>query len=174
MLLSTALPNDVAALLRNLADGALAFPLELIDDGRFPGVKPVPAAPFAACRMPEEARAGLLLYSGFGSQSHDASRKLNSREAAYWHGVYHRMEPDDWNANYWFRQVGPHDIGPALADAARAAGWDPGNSWDHSRFVDFTTKARTGRDTVKLKIAESVQLAEWQLLFGFCAKDKSE
>ncbi len=174
MLPLTALPTDLVDLLRNLGDGALAFPLQLMEGGRFPTVNLFPSAHFKACRMPEEARAGLLLYAGFGTQSHAASQALSSREGTYWHGVYHRLEPDDWNAKYWFRQVGPHEIGPALAEASRVAGWDPGHSWDHSRFVDFTASARNGRDPAKLKIAETVQLAEWQFLFSFCAKDKSE
>lgn len=174
MLLRIKLPTEVRELLDRMGGGNSPFPLQAVEGNRFPCVGTFPARAFAHCRMPAEARAGLLLYAGLGSDSHSASQVLKSREGTYWHAIYHRMEPDDWNAKYWFRQVGLHDIGLGLAQAARTAGWEPGNTWDHSHFVDFTTEARASADAAKVEIAQAIQLSEWRLLFEFCAQDKRD
>lgn len=174
MLQRTKFPTDLIALLQQVGDGDVQFPLEALKDGRFADLAPFSASAFRKCRMPAEAYAGFLLYAGFGTQSHSASQDLKSREGSYWHGIYHRMESDDWNAKYWFRQVGPHDIGPSVAAAARTVGWETGSDWDHSGFVEFASEARAGRDKKKLEIAHAIQLLEWQLLFEFCAKEISE
>ena len=174
MLQRTKFPTDLITLLQQLGDGNVLFPLEVLNSGRFAELAPFPESAFRNCRMPAEAYAGLLLYAGFGTQSHSASQDLKSREGSYWHGIYHRMEPDDWNAKYWFRQVGPHEIGPSLAAAARAAGWETGTNWDPSGFVEFASEARASHDRAKIEIAQAIQLLEWQLLFEFCAKEISE
>ncbi len=174
MLQRTKFPTDLIALLQQHGDGDVPFPLEALKEGRFPRLAPFSASAFRNCRMPAEAYAGFLLYAGFGTKSHSASQDLKSREGSYWHGIYHRMEPDDWNAKYWFRQVGAHEVGPSLAEKARTAGWETGSSWDHSRFVEFASEARASRDIKKVEIAQQIQLLEWQLLFEFCAKEISE
>ncbi|WP_051670037.1 hypothetical protein [Bryobacter aggregatus] len=168
------IPPSLRGLLAQAGHGELLFPLDAGNECRFPALPPLEPGQFADCRLPEEARAGLLLYLGWGGQSHSVSQDLGSKEGSYWHGIYHRMEPDDWNAKYWLRRVGPHQIGPSLAEWARQAGWDPGKNWDHERFVDYVSDARASKNQKKLEIAERVQLAEWQLLFGYCAKEKSE
>ncbi len=166
--------NELQSLLASLENGESQFPLIALDNGRFSGVMPFDTSAFRKCRLPAEARAGLLLFAGFGQKSHDASQQLASREGSYWHGIYHRMEPDDANAKYWLRRVGPHDIGPALLEASRNAGWNPGRNWDHARFVDFVSESRTGSSPSNRILAERIQLIEWQLLFDFCAKDANE
>src|SRR5438045_1918754 len=73
--------------------------------------------------LPQTARAGLLLYFGFWDAAHEIAQAIENAEGSYWHAIVHRQEPDAANAAYWFRQVGPHPIFPALAE--RAAGIEP-------------------------------------------------
>lgn len=167
------LPPSIDSLLLQLANGESRFPLKAIDDGRFPDSPAITPVAFQHCRMPEEARSGLLLYAGFSLQSHAIAQDLDTREASYWHGIYHRLEPDDWNAMYWFRRVGPHEIHPTLCDQARDSGWNPGRNWEHQRFVDFAKQARESRDPSAIALAERVQLMEWHLLFVWCAAAKA-
>lgn len=166
--------TDLSALLLSLGNGLIPFPLIAIEGGRFPGIRTIPAVIFKSCLLPEEAQAGLLLYAGFGIESHAISQNLSSPEAAYWHAIYHRMEPDDCNAKYWFRQVGTHPVQAALRMASIKAGWNPGRNWDHARFVDFISAARTGSSPGNQEMAIKLQHLEWQLLFEHCAKEIME
>ncbi|MBM3796805.1 MAG: hypothetical protein FJW31_22770 [Acidobacteria bacterium] len=70
---------------------------------------------FPDSRLPEEAMAELWLLFDDLDRSHQIYQRLDSREAAFWHGIVHRREPDPANAAYWFRRVGRrHAIFPAL------------------------------------------------------------
>lgn len=120
---------------------------------------------FPGARHPEAALAGLWLSCGYFEESHGIAQDLKSREGSYWHAILHRMEPDAWNSGYWFRRVGDHAIFPALAAEAEALGYGGGTRWDPFRFVEDCTAA-TGGDP----LLEAVQLAEWRLLFDYCAK----
>src|SRR5580704_806309 len=62
---------------------------------------------FPGVRSPGGAVAGLLLIAGCWSEAHDVASELDTPEGSYWHALIHRMEPDTWNSNYWFRSVGP-------------------------------------------------------------------
>lgn len=150
------------------------LPLIAVDDGSFPGLDPLPVKAFSECRLPEESRAGWLLFAGFGARSHAVSQDLKTREGSYWHAIYHRLEPDDWNAKYWFRQVGAHPIASRLRDQSIATGWDPGRNWDHSRVVDFLSAARASNHATQRTLAARIQTIEWRLLFEYCQKDLSE
>ncbi len=160
-------------LLAHLAEGSSPMPLVAVDNGRFPGVGLRPASDFSSCRLPAEAYAGWLLYAGYGARSHNISQDAHTPEGSYWHGIYHRMEPDAWNAKYWFRQVGSHPIVAALAESAANLGYKTSRNWDHSRFVDFVGEALASRDAKRIALAEAVQLLEWRLLFDYCVKDFS-
>jgi hypothetical protein len=165
--------TETKAILDLLQQYPEQMPLLAVDNGRFKGVQPATASLFAGCGLPSEAQAGWLLYTGFGARSHAVSQDLHTREGSYWHALYHRMEPDDWNAKYWFRQVGTHPIAEALAAQARDAGWNPGRNWDPARFVDFVSAARSGGNQRDLQLAIAVQDLEWRLLFEFCVKEIS-
>jgi hypothetical protein len=158
------------ALLHRLGDGNSPFGLVATEGGRFPGVTEPDLHVTSDCRKPKEALAGLLLYAGFGSPAHDVAQACPSREGSYWHGVYHRLEPDDWNAMYWLRRAGEHDIHPALAARAAKLGFGDGRNWDHQSFVDWIKNVRDGGDKSSLEKALMIQLAEWQLLFAWCAE----
>lgn len=124
---------------------------------------------FPGARHPEAALAGLWLYHGFFEESHEIAQELSSAEGSYWHAILHRMEPDGGNAGYWFRRVGQHVLFPAVREAAEALRYATGGRWDPYRFVEACERA-SGPEQVLL---QRVQLAEWQLLFDFCAKAES-
>lgn len=58
---------------------------------------------FPAARFPQAALAGLLLRAGCWKASHEVAQEIESPEGSYWHGIAHRIEPDSFNAGYWFR-----------------------------------------------------------------------
>ncbi len=162
--------GPVRQILHHLGEGASPFDLLATDGGRFTGVAEKDLHVTEDCRMPKEALAGLLLYAGFAAASHDVAQNCASREGSYWHGIYHRLEPDEWNAMYWLRRVGHHEIAPTLAQRAAQLGWAAKGNWEHQAFVDFTSAARQSGHLIDMEIAKMIQLAEWQLLFAWCAE----
>ena len=130
---------------------------------------------FPGALSPEGALSGLWLYFSCFDECHSVCQDLPSAEGSFWHAILHRQEPDAGNASYWFHRVGRHAIFPALAARARELGF-PGNgdSWDPFAFVDFCERARkAGGNTAEHRTALAVQLAEWQLLFDYCARARS-
>ena len=120
-------------------------------------------------RAPQAALAGLFLYFGCWNEAHEAAQEIHSAEGSYWHAIVHRQEPDAWNSDYWFRQVGRHAIFPALRDTAAALGVDFGPEWRPGAFIQFCEQARSSPGSEAERQAMAVQLAEWQLLFDYCA-----
>jgi hypothetical protein len=124
--------------------------------------------------------SGLWLYFGCFDECHETCQDLSSAEGSYWHAILHRQEPDPGNAGYWFRRVGHHPVYPALAELARAilqrepdVAFQPAASWDPFAFVDFCESTRhTAEDAPPQRAARGIQLAEWQLLFDYCARPR--
>lgn len=132
---------------------------------------------FPGSFSPEGALAGLWLYLADFEACHRTAQDLASPEGSYWHGILHRQEPDDWNAGYWFRATGRHAIHAALVEEARAlarrhsaAHWQPGASWDAEDFIRFCARARREPGSEAERLARAVQMAEWRLLFEWCAR----
>ena len=129
---------------------------------------------FAGAKFPDAAWSGLLLLGGCWEESHSVSQDSASVEASYWHAIAHRIEPDSFNAAYWFRRVGKHAIFPALhreaADILEAStcGWRLKDSWDPVLFISWCDEARQQPDSEKETAALRMQKAEWDLLFRFC------
>ena len=119
---------------------------------------------------PEGALAGMYLYFGCLDEAHKIAQDLGTAEGSFWHGIMHRQEPDPGNAAYWFRRVGTHPVFPALLGDARALGLTPGPQWDPFVFIDFCEAARARPGSGKRGPRSCVQLAEWQLLFDYCAR----
>ena len=135
---------------------------------------------FPKAHDPESALSGLLLLIGCWDQSHTASQDLSSAEGSYWHAIAHRMEPDSSNAGYWFRRVNDHPIFPQLQEAASAIltlhdipGWRLKAQWDPFSFIQWCDEARSQKGTGKEKVALEIQMAEWTLLFNWCAASGS-
>ncbi len=126
---------------------------------------------FPDARFPEEALAGLWLWFDNLDRSHRISQHLQSREAAFWHGIMHRREPDPVNAAYWFRRVGKHPVFPLLHEAAavEAAYIQEGPEWDPVTWIEDWEAARRQPGTAPHRTALAVQRIEWELLFHHCA-----
>ena len=171
---------EVARILGLDGDGARPMPLEC--------TRRVPAAAESALRdvgarelfpdafAPEAALSGLWLYFGGFEPAHSISQDLHTAEGSYWHGILHRQEPDPGNAAYWFRRVGRHLVFPMLHEsvgqAAARAGLKIGAEWDPFAFIDFCESARRRPGSAAELCAREIQLAEWQLLFDYCARPR--
>lgn len=135
---------------------------------------------FPTAAHPTGALAGLYLYAGAWTAAHALAQDDSSREGSYWHAIVHRQEPDPGNAAYWFRRAGRHPVFEPLAEAAAhlatqfpGARWKPETHWNPDAFVQYCGAAAHSAQPDPERFARAVQLAEWQLLFDFCARPAS-
>ncbi|MCU0228120.1 MAG: hypothetical protein MUF01_10820 [Bryobacterales bacterium] len=170
---------DVAAVLALDGDGQRPLPLVmkgcLSHEARQRLAKAQAQEWFAGSRSPNAALAALWLYFSCFDESHDISMDLPSAEGAYIHGILHRMEPDNWNAKYWLRQASPHPIHAELREVAAAIAATAGSpmpipaTWDSLWFADLhDAVVHDGSHPLRHSVVR-IQLAEWQLLFHYCA-----
>lgn len=131
---------------------------------------------FPRARQPECAQSGLLLLLGGWEQCHDAAQGIAGPEGSYWHAIAHRIEPDFWNAGYWFRRLGSHLVFETLRQGAaeiaqeyRDVGWVVSDPWDPFAFLTFCERAVSERTAGSYPLAVGIQALEWQLLFKWCA-----
>jgi hypothetical protein len=172
---------DVLEVLALSGDGRRPFPL-VLDQSPSPEIvsrlESLSARQlFSRASAPEAAMAGLWLYFGAFDRSHSIAQDIPTPEGSYWHGILHRHEPDAGNAGYWFRRVGQHPIFPALRDAAEfivescEADFTPGERWDPFAFIEFYERARrSSAQSAAGDAVRAIALAEWQLLFDYCAR----
>jgi len=125
---------------------------------------------FREARAPEAALAGLLVYFSLMDEAHQLAQRVENQDNNFWHGIVHRREPDAGNASYWFRRVGTHPIFPELRHEAARHGVDFGAQWNPFAFIDWCERARRRPGSAEERSALAVQLAEWQLLFDYCAR----
>jgi hypothetical protein len=125
---------------------------------------------FPEARAPEAALAGLLVYFSLMDEAHAVAQRVENQDNNFWHGIVHRREPDAGNASYWFRRVRAHPIFPELREEAARLGVDFGVRWDPFAFIDLCEQARRRPGSAEERRALAVQLAEWQLLFDYCAR----
>lgn len=131
---------------------------------------------FPGARDDKSALAGLWLYVNALEESHRVSQSIPSVNGSFWHGIMHRREPDPGNAAYWFRRVGQHPAFPGILSEARAVlesfpsvRLPLQERWDPFRFIDFCEEARRQPGSVMEAAAMAIQLAEWRVLFAYCA-----
>jgi hypothetical protein len=124
---------------------------------------------FPGARAPEAALCGLYVYFSCFEQAHTIAQDIATPEGSYWHAIVHRQEPDAGNAAYWFRQVGTHPIFPALARAAGQEG-----PWDPFAFIEQCEQARRQPGSELETRTRTIQRAEWQLLFDYCAQPATD
>ena len=140
-----------------LGDGRRVMPLVRAQSG-VPGMRDrIPAATASPL-----LRAGLYVYFDYWKEAHETAQDIETPDGSYWHAIVHRQEPDAGNASYWFRQVGTHPIFPALRTAATEFGLPASPAWDPFAFIEYCA-------TGDANLARQTQLAEWQLLFAWCA-----
>jgi hypothetical protein len=125
---------------------------------------------FPGARDPESALSGLFLYFSCLTEAHELLHHFATVDGACWHGIMHRMEGDAYNAGYWFRRVGRHPVFPALHRETSQLGYAQGQDWDPFAFIQFCEASARANDD---DLAKRVQLAEWQLLFEYCAAPTS-
>jgi hypothetical protein len=132
---------------------------------------------FPQARSPRCVLAGVLLQLGCWNEAHDVAQDIDDREGSYWHAMIHRMEPDGWNSNYWFRRVGTHPIFPQLhAEALHLVERYPtsafrlAETWNPAEFIRFCEQAAAQPGSELEALAREIQQAEWALLLGWCAK----
>jgi hypothetical protein len=167
--LLSAAPDHLPLVQRGLQPGAEVLRIHLQDA----------AVLFPGARHSRAALAGLLLRAGYWPESHTVAQDIDSVEGSYWHGIIHRMEPDSFNAGYWFRRVGKHAIFQELLRRATeilgAGGpkhWRLKNTWDAFLFIEWCDEAREKKGQAEAAAIE-IQMAEWQLLFDWCASAAS-
>jgi hypothetical protein len=166
--------DAVAAILHLDADGQRLTPLVSTRAGSDEARKLIrqagPRQLFPNARAPEAAMAGLFLYFDCWTEAHETAQDVATPDGSYWHAIVHRQEPDASNAAYWFRQVGTHAIFPALREAAAEIGLAVGPRWNPQAFIDLCERARQLPQSELEQQARTVQRAEWQLLFDYCAR----
>ena len=132
---------------------------------------------FPNARLPECVQAGVLLHLGCWTEAHNVAQEADAPEGSYWHAILHRMEPDSWNSNYWFRRVGTHPIYPELrskadelSQAYPSAGFRIAAAWNPSEFTEFCEKAAAKPKSEQEVLAQEIQQVEWELLLHWCMK----
>jgi hypothetical protein len=130
---------------------------------------------FPSARSPQGVLAGLLLYLNCWDEAHDIAQNLETPEGSYWHALVHRMEPDAWNSQYWFRRVGRHPIFQDLRNRAASilaehpeANFHLPEVWDSAIFGKFCDRAIERSGSADESLATKIHNVEWQLLIDWC------
>lgn len=140
---------------------------------------------FRGARQPEAALSGLLLLMNCWEESHNVSQEIPSSDGSYWHGIAHRIEPDSFNAGYWFRRTGRHPVFPQLYIQAQRIleeqkensgriPWRLKSEWDPFLFIEWCDEARAKPGSPSERTALLIQQEEWRLLFLWCASLPTE
>jgi len=136
-----------------------------------------PESLFPGARSAGGALAGLLLLGGCWEEAHEVADGVPTAEGSYWHALVHRMEPQTWNADYWFERVGEHPLFPKLAERARAVaaggGVRPerivsGGRWDAAAFNALCDEARASDDAKFVMAVAEIHSIEVHLLWDWC------
>jgi hypothetical protein len=125
-----------------------------------------PGELFPSARDPQAAMSGLYLYFQCLDEAHQLVQASDTNDRTYWHAIMHRMEGDIGNSRYWFHHIPSHPVYPWLRRDAELLGYRTPGQWDPSAFAAFCESAPATKNE---DMAKRVQLAEWQLLFDYCA-----
>ncbi len=164
--------DEVARILNLAGGGRRAMPLVRGELAALP-LQQAQHELFPAAHEPAAALAGLHLYLGNWDAAHAAADSAQRPSNYFWHAIVHRQEPDSWNSAYWFGKTGAHPVFAALCEEAAQLGYDAGTAWDPAAFIEYCEAAQQRPGSQEEKIAMRVQLAEWQLLFDYCASMRS-
>lgn len=127
---------------------------------------------------PQAALAGILLFGGCWSESHELVQNLSDIEGSYWHAILHRMEPDFFNSQYWFRQVNGHSIFEELhrsaADILAQSGpsqWRLNETWSPLQLNRWIEATETSLPQFR-ELATSLHTLEARLLLAWCCQSR--
>lgn len=122
----------------------------------------------ARANGPEARCIRSLLFIGAGGvdQAHRIVQEISTSDAAYIHGIIHRIDDDFDNARYWFRRA---SMEPAAAEMYRRAA---ANSltvashpiWDPILVTDMVETSRTAGVTDELR---AILTIEFEVLLQF-------
>ena len=137
-----------------------------------------PAALFPKSGYRDAAMAGLWLYFSCFEEAHGLVSELETPECSLWHAILHRQEPDSGNSAYWFRKAGSHPtflklsrVAARILEQVPEAEFGAGR-WDPFAFIAFCERARMQPGSRQELAAKEIQLAEWQILFDYCARPR--
>ena len=107
-------------------------------------------------------RSLLFIAAGGVDQAHRIVQEISTSDAAYIHGIIHRIDDDFDNARYWFRRAG---MEPASAEIYRRAA---ANSltvashpiWDPLLVTDMVETSRTAGVTQELRVILTIEFEE--------------
>lgn len=131
---------------------------------------------FTAERLPDDVqlllRSAALLWHDHLDASHGIAQNMETREAAWLHGIMHRREPDYGNAKYWFQRVGRHDAFPSLArkvtelvpPVVEISTFVRNGDWQPLALVDLCERAEQGNDAALASRLQRIQAAEFDVL----------
>jgi hypothetical protein len=107
-------------------------------------------------------RSLLLLAAGDLDQAHRIVQEMSTPDAAYIHGVIHRIDDDFSNARYWFRGARTHPAGAEMY--RRAAVCSPAvarhSIWDPIEVTDMVETSRTAGVTDELRTILTIEFEE--------------
>jgi hypothetical protein len=111
-------------------------------------------------------RSLLFIAAGGVEQAHRIVQEISTNDAAYIHGIIHRIDDDFDNARYWFRRAG---MEPASAEIyRRAAANSPTIAshpiWDPILVTDMVETSRTAGVTDELRVLLTI---EFEVLLQF-------
>ncbi len=128
------------------------------------------------------AISGIWLWFGFLDKAHQICQDIPTAEGSYWHGITHRIEADYWNAKYWMRRVGKHEVHSLIWPTAESiCGADRQlldakpiksvvfrkSNWDPEGFVDACESANENQDKY-ITACQILGTAEWKCLLEYC------
>jgi hypothetical protein len=165
---------EVASILEPHGGGTRLMPLVHQNSGNTALPHAGEARLFADAHSPRAALAGLYVYLSCWDEAHSIADGVEDRDGYFWHAIVHRQEPDPGNSAYWFRKTGAHPVFARLTAAAADAGYGAASVWDPFAFIQFCEAARRRPGSKEEQVAMHVQLAEWQILFDYCARSRGK
>ena len=111
-------------------------------------------------------RSLLFIAAGGVDQAHRIVQEISTSDAAYIHGIVHRIDDDFDNARYWFRRAPMHPAAPEMYRRAAANSLAVASHpiWDPLLVTDMVKTSRTAGVTEELR---GILTIEFEVLLQF-------
>ena len=111
-------------------------------------------------------RSLLILAAGGVDQAHRIVQEMSTADAAYIHGIIHRIDDDFDNARYWFRRARIHPAGVEMYRRAALASPTVASRrmWDPDLVTDMLADSRSAGVTEELR---AILTTEFEVLLQF-------